>query len=356
MGVPTGVSSALLALLRDRLDEPGLRYVVAPRRLAGGAFSDVFEFELDGAPDPFGGRLVLRLYPPDASPSAPLVERAVHAGVGVTGLAVPRVLLVGPGLGGSGRMFTIVPRLEGRSFLRGIRWDQFARDFPRLLISWPRTAAGVLARLHTGSAVAVRRAAADEGLDDATVSAGRHLAGIERRLTTFGHNGVDDGLDWLRVNEPPVSETPTVLHGDLWPGNVLMCGRKVSGVIDWDRAALGDPALDIGFAKAGLALMPAPFPPPSPLRQAVHAAGTALARDLHRAYGRMRPIDDRLVDYYEALRCFLELSFVVEHRVRRARDANPSPVVTPWDSGSAALAQRFTAITDVALDLPERSP
>ena len=355
MDTPTGVSSSLLAFLRDRLGEPSLGYVVSPHRLEGGAFSDVFEFELEGAADPFAGRLVLRLYPHDASPSAPLVERAVHAGVEVTGLTVPRVLLVGPGLDGSSRVSTIAPRLEGRAFFRGIRWDQFARDFPRLLISWPNTAAAVLARLHAGSAAAVRRAAADEGLDDATISTGRHLAGIEKRLGTFGHDGVNDGLEWLRVNEPPMPETPTVVHGDLWPGNVLMRGRQVSGVIDWDRAALGDPALDIGFAKAGLALMPAPFPPPPPLRQAVHAAGVALARDLHRAYAKLCPIEDQRVDYYEALRCFLELSFVVEHRVDRARGGGSSRLAPPWDNGSTALTQRFTAITDVVLDLSQKS-
>jgi hypothetical protein len=34
-----------------------------------------------------------------------------------------------------------------------------------------------------------------------------------------------------------------LVHGDLWPGNVLMHGGRVTGLIDWDQAATHDAAL-----------------------------------------------------------------------------------------------------------------
>jgi len=38
---------------------------------------------------------------------------------------------------------------------------------------------------------------------------------------------------------------PRLRHGDPWPGNVLTDGTKVTGIIDWEDVALGDPALDL---------------------------------------------------------------------------------------------------------------
>jgi aminoglycoside 2''-phosphotransferase len=41
--------------------------------------------------------------------------------------------------------------------------------------------------------------------------------------------------------------TPTVIHGDFGPGNILYDAdtRAVGGILDWDSAGLGDPATDL---------------------------------------------------------------------------------------------------------------
>jgi aminoglycoside phosphotransferase (APT) family kinase protein len=43
-----------------------------------------------------------------------------------------------------------------------------------------------------------------------------------------------------------------VLHGDFWPGNVLWHGGRVSAVIDWEDAAVGDALSDVGNARLEL--------------------------------------------------------------------------------------------------------
>ncbi len=43
-----------------------------------------------------------------------------------------------------------------------------------------------------------------------------------------------------------------VLHGDFWPGNVLMAGGQIAAVIDWEDAALGDPLSDLACARLEL--------------------------------------------------------------------------------------------------------
>jgi len=40
-----------------------------------------------------------------------------------------------------------------------------------------------------------------------------------------------------------------LLHGDFWLGNLLWQGDKLSGIIDWEDAMLGDPLADLGKSR-----------------------------------------------------------------------------------------------------------
>jgi aminoglycoside phosphotransferase (APT) family kinase protein len=142
-----------------------------------------------------------------------------------------------------------------------------------------------------------------------------------------------------------------VVHGDLWPANVLMQRGKVTGVVDWNVASVGDPALDVGFAKAGLALIPAPFPPPTPIRQGLTSAGASIARRFHDAYNDLRPVAPERVQYYEALRCLHELATVARYRVKVERGEAPVHPRPPWDNGVRALTEHFTAVSGVPFRL-----
>ncbi len=46
--------------------------------------------------------------------------------------------------------------------------------------------------------------------------------------------------------------TPSLLHGDFWPGNWLWHQGKLAAIIDWEDAALGDPLADIACARVEL--------------------------------------------------------------------------------------------------------
>ena len=39
--------------------------------------------------------------------------------------------------------------------------------------------------------------------------------------------------------------SPSVVHGDLWHENMLAPRRRLSGVLDWEDAGIGDPAVDL---------------------------------------------------------------------------------------------------------------
>jgi aminoglycoside phosphotransferase (APT) family kinase protein len=73
-------------------------------------------------------------------------------------------------------------------------------------------------------------------------------------LVTFRSERLAADFDWIARDILPIWEdalaapndaTPTWLHGDLHPRNVLMDGGKLSAVIDWGDMCAGDPATDL---------------------------------------------------------------------------------------------------------------
>ena len=51
---------------------------------------------------------------------------------------------------------------------------------------------------------------------------------------------------------------PVLLHIDYWSGNILWYENEISAVIDWEEAAYGDPAVDLGYARMNMCLMGLP--------------------------------------------------------------------------------------------------
>lgn len=41
--------------------------------------------------------------------------------------------------------------------------------------------------------------------------------------------------------------TPSLVHWDLWDGNVFIDDGEISGIIDWERAIWADPLMEVGF-------------------------------------------------------------------------------------------------------------
>lgn len=58
------------------------------------------------------------------------------------------------------------------------------------------------------------------------------------------------------IAERPVPERePGLVHGDLWLGNTMWVGPRLSGFVDWDCAGIGDPGLDVASIRMDAALL-----------------------------------------------------------------------------------------------------
>lgn len=53
-------------------------------------------------------------------------------------------------------------------------------------------------------------------------------------------------IDWMR-SEAPSSSATVLVHGDYKPGNVLLDGDRITALLDWELAHLGDPLEDLGW-------------------------------------------------------------------------------------------------------------
>ena len=70
---------------------------------------------------------------------------------------------------------------------------------------------------------------------------------VTANLEAFGDDRTKDALAWITENEPSPVDSPSIIHGDLWPTNVLMKRGHLTGLVDWTMAGIGDPTLDLGF-------------------------------------------------------------------------------------------------------------
>lgn len=88
-----------------------------------------------------------------------------------------------------------------------------------------------------------------------------HLAAIVERtevLTTIWQTEdafrpvFEQVLDWLRAHAPEDAGTQVLVHGDFGLHNALFTDGRLSGMLDWERAHLGNPAEDLAYLKPTL--------------------------------------------------------------------------------------------------------
>jgi hypothetical protein len=54
---------------------------------------------------------------------------------------------------------------------------------------------------------------------------------------------------WLRRNIPAAPARPALLQGDTGPGQFMFDGERMTGIVDWELAHIGDPMLDLALIR-----------------------------------------------------------------------------------------------------------
>jgi aminoglycoside phosphotransferase (APT) family kinase protein len=230
------LSPEQLARLRDALDPDATE--VSARPLLGGVDTATYALRLARA----GGRreVVVRVYQDwetDASAAA-RSEYATLTAVSALIDAAPRPILSDPTGDLIGTPLIVV------SLLPGAPLPPTGDD------AWASQLATTLAAIH---------ATALERLPDDFPREGKPAERLRRMLDRGA--AVRDPL-WATVASAivPIAERvrpnpPTLNHGDFWFGNTLWERGRLTGIVDWDGARIGDPAHDVAIARNDLALL-----------------------------------------------------------------------------------------------------
>ena len=116
---------------------------------------------------------------------------------------------------------------------------------------------------------------------------------VLRRDQLEAYPELDLAKVWLLANAPR-SPTTVLVHGDFKPGNVLLEDERLTALLDWELAHLGDPMEDLGWVT-------------QPLRTNEHLiAGAWEPPELFERYARSTgyEVDETSVAWWSAFACY----------------------------------------------------
>lgn len=167
------------------------------------------------------------------------VEAEVYRALRPHGIPVPRVWGFDEALD-----LLLVDRIPGTVWFHPPATEEeqvlVAQDFVRHLATWHRIGADALELPSLGPVTSWR----EHQL--------RQLDGSEALMAAAGGADrldplVTRSMAWLRDNVPDAEGPVVLVQGDTGPGNFLYQDGRVTGVIDWELAHLGDPMDDIAW-------------------------------------------------------------------------------------------------------------
>lgn len=236
------LGQTLQAFLRTRFNETALQ-VVGIHRVVGGYSKETLIVEL-------GGTAVL--------PSSIVIRHDKHAmghsegGLAQewrllqvlheAGIAVPQPLALetaGTVLPGP---FLVTSRVAGRNI--GDTFDAYAGNEAVAL-----DLAANLAKLHT-----LPVARLGSGVVGADVGSQTRMRGLieqleaEWRSWNWPSTLLETAYGWLRHNLGVVGPQRALVHGDIGFHNFLVDGDRITALLDWEIASVGNPAQDLGYA------------------------------------------------------------------------------------------------------------
>lgn len=313
------------------------------RVLASGWETTLYEFELSSRsamlPELQAGvPLVLRFYPSvEAADKGALEFRTINY-LASAGYPVPRPYLFEPGGAAIGAPFLVMERLGGGPLFAIRSFPQAFKTFSMGLLGFVRAQARLHRMALTPSALEALRAPAavnhpglarpsqvgaqDSMQDDTEDGAAERL--LERTLETVAARveqgplpGLAEALTRLRRRAAEFRDAPpSFLHLDYHPQNVLVKGLRVTGVIDWANAAIGDRHFDA--ATTAVIMSTSAMEHPRWMRD--NAVGNNLRRTFNALYLALyhatAPMELRRLRYYQSLAGALRLSMLGMMRVR----------------------------------------
>jgi len=236
-------------------------------------------------------------------------EAGVYAALADTGVRIPRLLAVGAG--GRALLLERAPGSEAFAAVEGPEPRQrLVRDY--------FSALAALHRVDPGKLALPGFARPADGPDHA-----RADLRLWRRIAATRLSEPDPLQDfsfaWLDANAPGGAERTSLCHGDAGPGNFLFEGDRVTALLDWEFAHLGDPLDDLAWVAVRAQLLGGFGDLRDGFRRWAEASGCAL--------------DGGRIEYYRALvllRMAVSCRLALVHAGARSMDTALYELLLPY--------------------------
>ncbi len=193
--------------------------------------------------------VVLRLSPPPPGLLEPYDLRRqfdILRALEPTPVRAPRAIWIDETGDVLGRPFYVMERLAGEVYEREI--PPHLKDSPGRIATMSEHAFDQIIAIHQVDLTATGLDSLGDGHDYLGHELD-HWAAQMHRWQRGALPALERLLSALRVGQPDPSPTVTLVHGDAKPGNFAFVDDDVTGVFDWEMAAVGDPLADLGWAE-----------------------------------------------------------------------------------------------------------
>jgi aminoglycoside phosphotransferase (APT) family kinase protein len=287
--LPTAaVAGSLLHYFSDILGFKDCRYVSVPASITDGWETYVFKFQLEGQaslPGQFRQPLILRVFAGPAGLQVARHEIAMLRHMKELDYPVPSVVHLEESCELFGGPFMLMEQITGPALL----WRALYRPGRSLL--YAAQMGELHARLHQLPFSGVPASSAP--------LLTRSLHEVEELIHGCAMTCLAPGLDWLIAHQPAEPDSPSILHLDFHPLNVIRRPDRRWTVVDWATADVGDRHADLAATSL---LFDCCLPD---IRHWWERAGVWIGRPLLKAmyfhaYGKRMQIDAEKLRYYRA--------------------------------------------------------
>lgn len=255
-GSETGLRGQLLEFMRDQLnDEAGVMLEKDPEPIAGGSSQAHFAFTASW----FNGtkrikrQLILRQEPASGIVKSDMqVESIIFNALRSSEIPIPVLQWADLQPAWFDTRTLVFERSRGEADRAVLREKDPFKLRLQGRIDLARAMAGLLAELHAIEPAEYSLDLVMPYPDDAVMTEyGRWDYAIDRE-SLDPDNALGPAREWLAGHLQPAPSELSLVHGDFRPANILVDDGRISTLLDWEMAHLGDAAEDVGWYTCSL--------------------------------------------------------------------------------------------------------
>jgi aminoglycoside phosphotransferase (APT) family kinase protein len=155
-------------------------------------------------------------------------------------------------------------------------------------------------------------------------------------------------MTWLAANRPPEAARAAIIHNDYKFDNVVLGERdggwRITGVLDWEMATIGDPLMDLGASLAYWIQADDPEPLQRIRMLPTHLPGMMRRAELVEYYGTRTGLEPVRFDFYYAYGLFRLAVIVQQIYYRFVLGQTKNPRFAPFGQFCTVLSRTAEAV------------